>query len=174
MTDFFPTVSTWRIPELAYRLSFEEMAISGQQGTEGIALWLGKIVDNHATITHVVGLRGPGIIRQPLFIQIETFLMNDVADLAIELGACLIGQVHSHPGAWVDLSETDRKYGIASPHYLSVVAPNFARKKDVPLDACGIHVYETKSGYRRLEEMEISKRLELAGNEKTPFLSVGA
>ncbi|MER3406785.1 MAG: hypothetical protein C4289_17785, partial [Chloroflexota bacterium] len=79
-----------------------------------------------AEITHVVGLRGPGVIKRPDFLRIEPWLLNDVTDLAIDLGVVLVGQVHTHgPGYGTDLSMTDRTYGIAVPFYISVVAPDY-------------------------------------------------
>src|SRR3546814_10054305 len=80
--------------------------------------------------------------------------MNEVTDVAVDLGMTLIGQVHSHPGTFVDLSIPDRKYGIKVPGFLSVVAPHYATRPGTSIANCGVHVFDRDRGYERLPRSE--------------------
>lgn len=161
----------WRLPAEALRMSIAEMAPDGSRGCEGVALWLGRRVAGIVTITHVVGLRGSGIVKRPDYLSISAELLDDVTDLAIERGVYLAGQVHSHPGAWVDLSEADKRCGIQAPGYLSVVMPNFAREPSTPLAQFGFHV-SARGAWRRLSPFERKWRVAIIG-KPAPLLIVG-
>jgi hypothetical protein len=171
---FFPRVEQWHIPHVAFVDSLREMAQDGARGNEGIVLWLGRRLDGQATVTHLVALRGPGVIRRPDLVIIESWLLNEVTDMTIELGVVLVGQIHSH-GEWsgVDLSITDRTRGITVPYYLSVVAPEYALNFGTRIQDCGVHVYEPEAGYRRFSVAEIRQRLNVTAHRHVPLIVVG-
>jgi hypothetical protein len=156
---YFDIPDRWELPDYIWRQSFEEMAIDGARGCEGIALWLGKDDGETTRATQVVMLRGPGVVKRPNQLLISADLMNVVADLAIDLGLALIGQIHSHsPLASIDLSYPDRYLGITAPGYLSLVAPDFALGRARKLADCGVHLHEGDSGWRRLSAHEVAQR----------------
>lgn len=170
---YFAQTRLWRIPQAAIEDSLDEMALDGAKGHEGIVLWLGKDSDEIAEVTHLILLRGPLVEKRKDFINIHPALFNDVADIAIEHGLRLVGQVHSHgPGYGVDLSPTDRIHGIQVPSYLSLVAPDYARTL-VPLHEWGAHVYTCESGYARLSRDEAGHCLQITGGLRPPMLTVG-
>jgi hypothetical protein len=153
--EFFPTVERWHVPRSAFAASLIEMSRDGHQGNEGIAFWLGTRSGGIATITHVVCLRGRDVVREPAYLHVGADTINEIADLGIEHGASIIGQIHSHgPRHGVDLSPTDRRYGIAVPYFLSVVAPDYALRPTTSIAECGVHVFEAGAGYRRLDAHE--------------------
>ena len=171
---YFPRVEKWFIPQQAIALSFEEMARDGSRGNEGIALWLGGRDRGQATVSHVVALRGSGIVRHPDFLSISPDVMNEVTDLAIRLQVVLVGQIHSHgPSYGIDLSPTDRLYGVAIPYFLSVVAPDYGLRPTEGVAECGVHVYEPKRGYRRLGIREVTRRIIAVSNPQISTLLVG-
>ncbi len=171
---FFPRVERWHIPEMAVADSLREMAQDGSQGNEGIVLWLGRRHGGEATVTHLVALRGPGVVKQPDLLIIEPWLLNEVTDVTIGLKVALVGQIHSHgDGHGVDLSITDRTRGIAVPHYLSVVAPHYAMEPRIRIEDCGVHVFESRTGYRRLSVDEIGQRLTIVPGGRVPLIIVG-
>jgi hypothetical protein len=88
--------------------------------------------------------------------------MNEVADVSIALDVSLLGQIHSHKKLWVDLSLTDLTYGVRVPSYLSVVAPEFALGPKIRIEECGVHVYGTRNGFRRLPVPEVLERIHIA------------
>jgi len=173
--NFFPAVETWRLPRAAFAASLREMALDGKNGNEGIVLWLGKRDGAIVTITRVVCLRGDDVVREPAHLSVGADTLNEVGDLAIEHGVTFIGQIHSHGRHFgVDLSLTDRRYGVAVPHFLSVVAPDYALRPDTTLSECGVHVFEAGAGYRRLDTAESARRLVLTDDDNVTVMTVGA
>lgn len=172
--NFYPAVEAWILPRLALEASMREMAIDGGLGREGVALWLGKRDGSLAQISQVVILRGPGVVKRRDLLEISADLLNDVTDVAIELGVMLVGQIHSHgPEFGTNLSRTDRLYGIMVPDYLSVVAPDFALRPNTMIGECGVHLFVSGSGYRRLSANEIDRRIRISGASDVPVLTVG-
>jgi hypothetical protein len=170
---YFSQTRLWRIPQAAIDDSLDEMALDGAKGDEGIVLWLGKDSDDVAEITHLIRLRGPLVEKRRSRINIHPALFNDVADLAIEHGVRLLGQVHSHgPGYGVDLSPTDRIHGIQVPSYLSLVAPDYAQTR-VAVHDWGAHVYTSEAGYVRLSHKAARRCLQITGGLRPPMLTVG-
>lgn len=172
--SFFTPISNWRIPETALVQSLREMAQDGLLGNEGVALWLGHRANGQADVTHLVGLRGSGVIKRPDQLVIHPQLVNEVTDLAIELGLVLVGQIHSHGELYgTDLSYADRNLGIKVPYFLSLVAPDYALRPQTPLEECGVHLFEPARGFRRLSPSEVVRRLVVVPGAPLPFSTVG-
>lgn len=170
---FFPSVKRWLIPEGAFTLSLQEMALDGHRGNEGIALWLGRRTADEAAVSHVAVLRGKGVQRYPALLNVGTAIMNAVTLVAVERGISLVGQVHSHgPGYGTDLSPTDRRMGIGVNGYLSLVAPDYALRSDTQLRDCGIHVFEAGRGFRRLHGSELESRIVLMAGATVEVLTI--
>ena len=159
--SLYEEVKGWRVPNRALSECLKEMEPDGRLGNEGIVLWLGSVVDGVATLSHLVALRGPNIRKTPLQIQIDPELFNEVSIFAESKDLILIGQIHSHPGTFTDLSATDIKYGVSTPYYLSLVAPHYAQDPRTTWQACGVHLYEPKKGFRRLRSSEVANRITL-------------
>ncbi len=171
---FFPEIDRWLIPSSAWSESFREMALDGHSGNEGVALWLGRREGDQAEITHVVALRGPEVVREPDLLVIGASLLNDVTDLVVELGARLIGQIHSHgTRCGINLSYSDRQNGIKTPGYLSIVAPDYAVRPGTRLVQCGVHVFEKDSGFRRLAGEEVRRRVLVVEGKAVQTIVVG-
>ena len=172
--SFFTPISTWRLPETALAQSLREMAQDGILGNEGVALWLGHRGNGQAEVTHLVALRGTGVIKGPNQLVIRPQLVNEVTDLAIELGLVLVGQIHSHGDLYgTDLSYADRNLGIKVPYFLSLVAPDYALRPQTRLEECGVHLFEPGSGFRRLSPSEVAGRLVLVPGAPLPVSTVG-
>lgn len=172
--EYFPRVETWILPEGALHISLHEMTQDGQEGNEGVALWLGRQIGAIAEVAYVVGLRGPGVIKRADQLRIADWLINEVTDQALELGVSLIGHIHSHgEGYGTDLSPTDRTFGIAVPYYLSVVAPGFGMRSQTQIADCGVHVFEPSFGYRRLPVDELEQRVRVAPGMQATFILAG-
>lgn len=173
MKPVFPQVTSWRIPDTVLPDSLQEMAIDGRAGNEGLVLWLGHDQGKIAEVAYLVKLRGPNISKRPNQIRINSALFNDLADVAIENGVRLIGQIHTHgPGYPLDLSLTDRAYGLQTPFYLSVVAPNYGLSATTFMD-CGVHVYVPRKGFVRLRANEVGRRIRLLSGPHLPFVELG-
>lgn len=172
--SYFSEIETWRIPESVIADALAEMAIDGSDGNEGIALFLGHDNDDgDAEVTHMVKLRGPGLEKRPAQINIGAALLNEVTDVAIGNKVRLLGQVHSHgPGYGVDLSRTDRVYGIKTPYYLSLVAPDYALSA-APIQRWGVHVFMENQGYVRLSAVEVDRCIQVVSGMHVSVITVG-
>ncbi|MGJ4973424.1 hypothetical protein ACQR1N_30865 [Bradyrhizobium sp. HKCCYLRH1073] len=175
MAKFFEEPQLWRIGAQVFADSLSEMARDGIHGNEGVAMWLGRYEGHVAIVTHVGILRGANVRKEPRLLMIGSELINDLTDLAMESGVRLIGQIHSHgPYYGTDLSETDRRYGVAVPGMLSLVAPDYALRKGTTLADCGIHLFQPGKGWRRLPADEAQRRLSLSDTGAARILTAGA
>jgi hypothetical protein len=167
-SNIFPAISKWRVPSSLLEESISEMKEDGLLGREGIVLWLGHRKRGLAEITHLVTLRCNGVTKSPANLKISSRVFNDLTDIAINLRVILIGQIHSHgPGYGIELSYSDRTYGIGVPDYLSVVAPDYALRPSTRWEDCGVFVYEKDSGFRCLNNREIKRRIQLTDTDPT-------
>lgn len=150
---------TWFLPEDLLGTSIEIMRPHGAIGNEGLALWFGTSDDaQRVTVTHAIEIFGRGFITAPLQMRLSLHAMATLTSLADRLDRYLVGQIHSHPGNFTDLSVVDKERGIRVPDYLSVVCPHYAQRSDVTLSECGLHTFDGAT-YRRLSSAEIARRV---------------
>ncbi len=175
MSKFFSEPEQWRIGRHIFAESLAEMARDGALGNEGVAMWLGQYDGPTAIVSHVGILRGRHVRKAPDCLMIDSELINDLTDLAIDNGVRLIGQIHSHgPKYGTNLSETDRRYGLAVPGMLSLVAPDYAMRRNTALAECGVHLFQPGVGWRRLPADEMKSRLSLFDDGAANVLTAGA
>lgn len=151
-------MTAWIFAADLLEVSLRVMRPHGAAGNEGLALWFGIERDSVVLITHLVEPHGPGFSTCPYHISLSLRGMARLTALADELGAPLVGQIHSHPGRLLDLSDVDERKGIRVPDYLSLVCPHYAQLSTLDVSECGVHVFEG-SAYRRLEPLEIQQRI---------------
>src|SRR5579864_3884980 len=175
MANFFSEPESWLIGRRVFEESLAEMARDGADGNEGVAMWLGRYNGPTSIITHLGILRGPHVQKRPDLLMIGSELINDLTDLALENGVRLIGQIHSHgPRFGTDLSLTDRRYGIAVPGLLSLVAPGYALREETTIAECGVHIFQRGVGWRRLPPAEVQSRMSLSDEGTAVILTAGA
>jgi proteasome lid subunit RPN8/RPN11 len=129
------------------------MRPNGLRGCEGLALWLGEEAGNVVWVTHVVELVGAGVTSSPLHLELSTHAVARLTLLAHELQRYWAGQIHSHPGNMLSLSEVDVAMGVKVQNYLSLVCPHYATLPINGIHDCGVHVYDD-GAYRRLPARE--------------------
>jgi proteasome lid subunit RPN8/RPN11 len=167
--SLYDPVDHWHLPNSVLPDSIAEMAPDGKRGCEGIVLWLGTVRQRIATVTHLVGLHGPQVVKWPDHLRISPDLFNKVTNYCERVGATLIGQIHSHPGTFIDLSEADKRYGISAPHFLSVVAPHYAQRPQTEWSHCGVHVFDASAGFVRLSRQQVGERIHTITNVRPPL-----
>jgi hypothetical protein len=171
---FFSKVTKWVFPADAFDVALSELRLDGARATEGIALWLGHRNAGIASATHMVYLRGSGLLKTEYHIRVSHDLFNEVTDAAINLGKTLIGQVHSHPSAsGVEMSYSDVSGTPQVPYYLSIVVPDFAMRAGTKLVDCGVHVFNPKKGFRRLSSRLVRQRIKFAEGEHIQRITMG-
>lgn len=171
---FFSKVTKWLFPADALEVAMSELRLDGARSTEGIALWLGHRNSGVASVTHMVYLRGSGLLKTEYHIRVSQDLFNEVTDSAINLGMTLIGQIHSHPSAaGVGMSESDVSGTPQVPYYLSIVAPDLAMRARTELVDCGVHIFDPKKGFRRLSSRVVRKRVTFEAGERIQRITMG-
>lgn len=119
---------------------------------EGVVYWAGRRATNEYFITACIvpeARTTPG--------SFETSSRSNAKVIAYLAGAGLelLGQVHSHPGSFIDHSDGDDERALMPYNgFLSIIVPHYARRGMRPLKMCGVHIFE-QSGFRRLEDWEI-------------------
>jgi len=172
--NYFPKTNKWLIPKAALDSSRDEMALDGRYENEGTSLWLGKKENGEARLTHIVFLRGAGIYKSPLNIQVAPELMREVHEKAQAVGAILIGQIHSHSRlCGVDLSQSDHAYGIRVPYFLSIVYPDYAQTESTGIADCGVHVFLPDKGFVRLSRKQVARQIVVDSTLPVEILIVG-
>jgi hypothetical protein len=151
---------TWEVPGDLLAKSVEHMRPYGTRGHEGLALWFGDEADGIVAITHLVLPYGPGLTTHPLRLSLSMRAMSRLTRLAGELDSYWAGQIHSHPGTMVGLSEVDEEMGVRVQDYLSLVCPYYAQRETRDFAECGVHMFDG-GAYRRLGTIEVSKRIAL-------------
>jgi hypothetical protein len=148
----------WKIPDEVLPASIAVMRPHGASGNEGLALWFAVQEGANVMFTHVVAPYGPGFRTTPLFMSLSFRAMSVLTEFADANGVFLAGQIHSHPGNFIDLSELDEAHGIRVPDYLSVVCPYYAQRDIRSFNDCGVHYFDVDH-YRRLPQHEIASRI---------------
>ena len=156
----------WNIPADLLSRSVEIMRPRGALGNEGLALWLGRALENQVIVSHVVAVDGPGFRSAPLQLSLSLRTFEALTDLAESTGTHLVGQIHSHPGLMLDLSPVDVAYGIRRQGYLSFVCPHYAQKNIANASECGVHMFDGGS-YRRMSDLEIARRIRVTDVQVT-------
>lgn len=171
--SLYEEITSWKMPGNVLSESIRLMSPDGRKGNEGIVMWLGRIQAGIGTVTHLVAFEDNLLCKRPDYLQIPSAVMNAVADISEKMGVVLIGQIHSHPGNFVDLSMADRRYGISAPYYLSVVAPYYAQKPDTNWRQCGVHQFVTHLGFRRFSADETARRISVMPAQMSKIVMLG-
>jgi hypothetical protein len=85
----------------------------------------------------------PVAVTSPGSFQTHSDANARVVQILGDLSLTLIGQVHSHPGLWVGHSVGDDEGALVRfAGYWSLIVPFFARDGMLPIDRCGVHLYQ--------------------------------
>lgn len=149
---------TWNIPRQLLPRSVEAMRPYGARGHEGLCLWFGCEEAGTVSITHLIVPYGSGLVTHPLHLSLSMRAMSRITRLAGEIDRYWAGQIHSHPGLMLDLSNVDRRMGVLVQDYLSLVCPHYAQQDVQGVHQCGVHVFDA-GRYRRLPALEVETRI---------------
>lgn len=153
--------TTWDFPRDLLPRSIDAMRPYGALGHEGLGLWFGQEQGGIVSITHLVVPYGLGLVTHPLHLSLSMRAMSRITRLAGELDRYWAGQVHSHPGLMLGLSEVDCRMGVLVQDYLSLVCPYYAQRDVQDIRQCGVHVFDA-GAYRRLAIPEIDSRINVS------------
>ncbi|HYW55765.1 MAG TPA: hypothetical protein VE934_02300 [Polaromonas sp.] len=152
---------TWDLPRDLLAQSIQVMRPYGAIGHEGLALWFGDDRGDAVEITHLIVPHGPGLVTHPLHLSLSLRAIARLTGLSGRLDRYWAGQIHSHPGVDVRLSEVDKRMGVLVQDYLSVVCPHYAQQPVTDLRECGIHIFD-RGAYRQLAPAEVGARIHVS------------
>lgn len=155
---------TWSFPHLLLARSVEAMRTHGAIGHEGLCLWFGREDSGVISVTHLIIPHGSGLVTHPLHLSLSMRAMSRITRLGMDIDRYWAGQIHSHPGTMLDLSDVDRRMGIHSQDYLSLVCPYYAQQDVQKVQQCGVHVYDG-GRYRQLSVHEVKQRITASDHE---------
>jgi proteasome lid subunit RPN8/RPN11 len=129
----------------------------------------GAARDAHEKVVYVAGVKRPDVwiattvIRPKARTTRGSFATSSAANADVvaflsDVGLSILGQVHTHPGPFVEHSGGDDEGAfMPTENYLSIVVPNYGRQGMLPIERCGVHRYESGT-FRRMfgEELTVT------------------
>lgn len=152
-----PTVPTVWVSSTLLDRTGDVLRQSGSEGDphEGVAYWAGRRVGDDWFVTTCIA---PAARTTYGSFDTSSETNARVIMYLAKVGLELLGQVHSHPGKFVDHSAGDEiKALMPYEGFISIVVPHFAGRGMCPLTICGVHIFED-SRFRRLLAPEIESR----------------
>lgn len=171
--EYFPRITRWVIGQPLVDETMDELARSGRLDREGIVFWLGRRDGETARISHVVRVRGKGVVSRRDLLEVSAGITNDVGALCDELGLAWVGQAHSHGGRWTGMSRPDRTLGATSAYFLSIIVPFFARDRGTTIADCGVHVMDPDGGWLTLSRDRVAEMITLDPNAGVSVVTIG-
>lgn len=117
---------------------------------EGLVYWAGRKDDDIIRVELVIAPRTDSAARRVMTSPESNMKMIQVLD---KHGMIHLGQVHSHPGSWVDHSDGDDEYAAFKINgLLSLVVPSYCKDGMMPIETCGVHRFEQDHFIRFTDE----------------------
>jgi proteasome lid subunit RPN8/RPN11 len=140
------------ITEAVIRASEHYLRAELWQPTEKVVYWAGIKRPDVCTATTVI--RPAARLTRGSFRTTPEANAEVIAFLS-DRGLALVGQVHTHPGPWVDHSGGDDEDAfMPRENYISIVVPSYCRAGMLPIEHCGVHRYEART-FRRITGDEL-------------------
>lgn len=143
------------IPEKLWRETWLGLRMRGKGKVETAAIWGGKRNQTAETVEAVYFLDDyDGGDRRARYHQVSTEALEQLFKQLHQDRRVIVGDIHTHPGRWVGLSDLDKENPIEFRRGLyALVLPLFALPAP-SLASAGIHVYEGEGAWRSLTQNE--------------------
>lgn len=159
---------TLHIARTLYERTWLGLQQRGRGARETACVWLGDQDREREVAREVIFLDDlPGTVGRRLQHRTSREAVRILIDRARELGLTIVGDVHTHPGLWVDLSDVDRAHPIEYRiGLLALVFPAFA-KGPPRFEGIGVHEYLGSCEWKTFEDHEVAQRLVLEEEERS-------
>lgn len=143
--------------------------ILGQYGAlqppnEGIVFWAGNIEKEGVYINSAIA---PDTDSTYYHVIVKVESMIRFVSFLSENGIKYIGQVHSHPGDFINHSPGDDELlCFKRDGLISIVAPNFGQTGIYPFKQCGFHKY-SNGDFLMLSKRYVSKKFKVVKMKST-------
>ncbi len=156
------TARELNVPASLWLTTWEGLRQRGGGAREAACVWIGARDGKVEHARDVVFLDDlPGTVGRRLQHRTSREAVAALLSRARELGMVIVGDIHTHPSDWVDLSEVDRAHPIEYRlGLLAIVLPSFAGGPPT-LEAVGVHEYAGDGEWQTFHGSEKSSRLRL-------------
>jgi Prokaryotic homologs of the JAB domain len=142
---------------------------SRRPSCEGLVYWAGIRKDNQVIVTTCIA---PATDASRYNIGIDHVSNFHVVNALYANKLVHLGQVHSHPGTWIDHSDTDDEYAAFKIEgLLSLVVPNFCEEGMMPLTECGVHRFNNGE-FHRLSDQYTKEHFEIITSTVEHFIDL--
>lgn len=132
----------------------------GRGQREAACVWGGKrsiSVNQVHSVTFLDDL--PGVVAGPLYHRPSRATVRALFDVLRERNEMIVGDIHTHPGDWVGLSDIDAAHPIEFRRGLpALIIPRYAISEPA-LEGLGLHEYVGDGEWRTLDSDEINRTL---------------
>jgi proteasome lid subunit RPN8/RPN11 len=134
------SVSKVFLCESVVRESERVLRASHDNPTELVAYWFGHNAGSEWVVTTCVV---PAADARRGGFSTSRAANAEVVLYAADHRLCLLAQIHTHPGSFVDHSDIDiERAFMPFENYLSIVVPHYCWQGILPLSQCGVHRFE--------------------------------
>lgn len=149
------------LPKTNAEKAYSFMKKAGQEGVEGVCLFVGRLNGNVFEITDTIIPEQTAMkIKAGLLYSVDGDELHRINVWLSENNLRLIGQIHSHPNRAYH-SETDDAYPIvATLGGISIVVPDFAMRA-MDIDDWAIYRLYEKDGWIELTSNEVENLFQL-------------
>lgn len=151
------------VSQAIWNETWEGLRLRSGNSRESACVWGGhrSETSDEATQVHFIDDL-PGIERGRLSHQTPREATELLFGDLRRSGQSIVADVHSHPGSWVGLSETDSTHPIEYRIGLfALVLPRFANGKP-SLASAGVHIYLGNGNWKQLSLAEAKERVKIA------------
>ncbi len=159
MRRLFGRHARLRVSRSLWRATLAELAHRGQDARESGAFLLAAADSDGRTVTRAVYFDDldPHCLTGGITMAGAAFPL--LWDLCDREGLRVIGDVHTHPGKWVQQSRTDQANPmIARRGHVAVIVPGYAQRGG-PSARVGVHEYLGDEGWRAHLGRDAKKKL---------------
>ena len=144
-----------RIKSDLWKLTWEGLSKRSDGRIESLCIWAGQRSPDVSVVTEVIFLDGiEGVEGFALFHRITREATAQIFAILKDKGLQIVADVHTHPGDWVGLSDTDREHPLEyRVGFISIVLPYFGRTDPMQEDI-GMHRYEGNHQWHHMDEAE--------------------
>lgn len=152
------------VPSALWSATWNGLRVRGGGRREAACVWAGTRDGGVERACEVIFLDDlPGTVGRRLQHRTSRAAVAMLLQRARELGLVIVGDVHTHPSDWVDLSDVDRAHPIEyRVGLVALVLPEFAMgTPDIGL--VGVHEYSGDGHWRTFEGEQVTQRLCVVG-----------
>jgi proteasome lid subunit RPN8/RPN11 len=142
----------YMVPNLAISHTEKVLREYGKKrpSNEGLVYWAGRKDGDIMRVELVIAPRTDSAARRVMTSPESNMKMIQVLG---KHDMIHLGQVHSHPGSWVDHSEGDDEHAAFKINgLLSLVVPEYCKYGMMPIEICGVHRFEKDHFIRFTDE----------------------